>query len=381
MFAKSIKPGQETGAAAFFQVEADSSASPQGRAYDELKRQAQHTHSLRLAALASTVRVAKAGHFDKVIGAIDDMIVILKDEGLVDMQKRDECKKQYLSIASTSADEKWSIEKNEAKIDKLENQIAMRQEEVANTVAEIEDTQENIKTMEDERIAEHDAFNNAQDDDREAIRLLKKAKVALESYSKNNNIDMGEIQGSSQGFLQAGPDFEVSEDQAPDADFASKDSHKGQSKGIVSLMTMFIEDLQDEVSNGIKNEGLSQMEFEKALKTAQDLESDLKDKKVNLEDIIAKRNKSKGEEHDDKDDNNDDLQDEVDFKGRIQKDCDWILGAFEGRAAGRAQEQSGLEAAKAHLAGAAGSASLTQTSHKKFDDNALGRSKFLGMKA
>ena len=39
------------------------------------------------------------------------------------------------------------------------------------------------------------------------------------------------------------PVFKVSADQAPDASFSGKGSHKGESKGIVSILTMIIEDL------------------------------------------------------------------------------------------------------------------------------------------
>merc|ERR1719482_2394158 len=90
------------------------------KAYRALKAMATKTHSLRLAALAATVRTAAVGHFDKVIKAIDEMIKVLKEEEAADIKKRDQCKDEYTKIASVMADLEWQIEKNLAKIHKLE---------------------------------------------------------------------------------------------------------------------------------------------------------------------------------------------------------------------------------------------------------------------
>merc|ERR1719272_1005088 len=82
LFASSIKPGKETGAAAFLQVESSgSAAAATARAFGLLKSSARKAHSLRLAALAARVGQAKAGHFDEVIKEVNDMIQALKEEG------------------------------------------------------------------------------------------------------------------------------------------------------------------------------------------------------------------------------------------------------------------------------------------------------------
>merc|ERR1719359_1422423 len=92
LFAKSIKPGVET----FLQIastpallqDKDSASAPAARAYNALKAQVKKSHSIRLAALAVQIRTTKAGHFDEVIKAIDEMIQTLKDEGAADLAKR-----------------------------------------------------------------------------------------------------------------------------------------------------------------------------------------------------------------------------------------------------------------------------------------------------
>merc|ERR1719364_616429 len=122
LFAKSIKPGVET----FLQIASspsllqDSVNAPAARAYNALKAQVKKTHSIRLAALAVQVRTSKAGHFDEVMKAIDEMIKTLQDEGAADLAKKTQCLDEYQKIDKTVADLDWKIKNNQAQIAKLE---------------------------------------------------------------------------------------------------------------------------------------------------------------------------------------------------------------------------------------------------------------------
>merc|ERR1719337_641538 len=103
-------------------------------------------------------------------------------------------------------------------------------------------------------------------------------------YKNNKEANMGEIQGSINLLQrQRGPEFEVSPDQAPDASFSSAGKSSGASKGIVSTMTMIKEDLDDEITNGEKEEEEDQVEFETQLGAAKTLLADLAAKKTNTE--------------------------------------------------------------------------------------------------
>merc|ERR1719453_2311532 len=243
LFGKSIKPGME----AFLQlgsVTAGAAEMAGMRAFAALRTAAGRSHSLRLASLAAEVRTAKVGHFDKVIAAIDQMIQVLKDEEAGDIANRDQCKDEYQKIESKVKDLNWKIEKNEAKIDKLEQLIKLRTAEKVKTVEDIESTEKAIVQMEDQRQEENQAFLEAKSDDEGAIELLEKAKAALAAYYEKNKTELGPIQGSVKGALLQEPVFQVSEDQAPDATFSHMGSRKGGAKGIVSIITMVIEDLQ-----------------------------------------------------------------------------------------------------------------------------------------
>merc|ERR1719174_2019259 len=279
----------------FLQVSSDTSA-PAQHAYAVLKKQATRTHSLRLAQLAVSVKNSKSGHFDEVIKSIDEIMQNLRDEEAADIKKRDECKDKFQEITSTVNDLEWKIEKNEAKIDKLSKLIAEHQAEKAMTIEEIESVETQMEAMTKQRKQENEAFKNAKKDDQDAIALLEAAKDAISKYYKENKIEMGEIQGSVK-LLQK--PFAVSEDQAPDATFSNKGSRKNESKGVLQLMTMLIEDLQDEIKNEMKEEEETQLEYEKEMKAAKKLKEELIEKKVNLEETIAKREQDKTDEHKD----------------------------------------------------------------------------------
>jgi len=349
-------------------------------AYAALKTSAHRVHSLRLAELAVQVREAKAGHFDAVIKAIDEMIVTLKEENQADIDKRDQCIDEYKNTDSVIAQETWEIEKNQARIDKLQGLIDKHTATKEETIKLIAETEAHIQALKDQRNAENQAFLQNKADDEAAIDLLTQAKDALSAYYEKNKIDQGEIQGSVKASLLQKvfgkqPEFEVSADQAPEADFSGKGSRKGEAKGIVSILTMIIEDAQQEIKNGQEAEASSQLEFEAQKKAAEELLADLIEKKNNLETEIARLEEEKTAEHEKKEVNEADLKDEKDYRAKITPDCDWIMGAFKDREQRRVAEMNGLEQAKVHLV-----SSFVQTSSRSFDDAAFSKIHFLGLR-
>lgn len=350
LFGSSIKAGKEVRAddsyktgtvTSFLQKAAGNSAEGSTAAYHKLRDAARKTHSLRLAALAVRVQGTKAGHFDEVIAAIDEMIKTLKEEDLADIAKRDQCKDEYKNIASVIGEVTWLIEKNEAKIDKLIAKIEDLEAEKAKTIEEIEAVKAHMKEITKVRKEENEEFLKNKEDDQKVIKLLAKARTALTKYYKKNDIEMGPVQaGVKDALMQEDPEFSVSEDQAPEAVFSSKGKRKGESKGIVSIMTMLIEDVADEIKNAMKAEEEATLAWEEQMATAEKLKKSLITKKVNLEVTIAKTEDELKDEKADKKKNEGDLKDEEDYKASIKPDCDWILKAFAERAEKRADRKS-----------------------------------------
>merc|ERR1719373_1272642 len=128
--------------------------------------------------------------------------------------------------------------------------------------------------MTEERTAANELFKHTKSEDQAAIDLLMEARSALSAYYKNNSVEMGTMQGSSQGLtLLQEPVFNVSEDQASDATFSDKGKRKNEAKGILQIMTMLIEDANDEIKNGMKSEEESQLAYEASMKAAEKLKS------------------------------------------------------------------------------------------------------------
>jgi len=347
LFGKAIKPGKET----FLQLSSESDVSaPAMKAYQVLKKLSGKTNSLRLATLAATIRMATGGHFDKVIEEIDKIIVVMKDEAKEDIKQRDWCTKEYFENSETKAEVKWLIEKNEAAIVKLEELVASLTETLEDTAKEITNTEDLMKKMTGERKDENDDFLAAKKDDEDAIALLEQAVEALGAFYKNNKIELGPIQGSGSGLIQE-PEFDMG-DKAPDADFQGKGANKNQSKGIISILTMLVEDLKDEVSNGIKNEVSSQVQFEKEMDAAKKLVETLTEKKVNLETDITNTNEKREAEDKKLKGNTGDLATNEEYKTSISPDCEWMTEQFENRKKKRTAEMDGLVTAKEFLAGA-----------------------------
>jgi hypothetical protein len=317
------------------------------------------------------------GHFDEVLAAIDEMIKTLKQEDLDDIAKRDQCKEQYKDIASKIGDVTWLIEKNEAKIDKLLKTIEELEAEKAKTIEEIAAVDKHMEEITAERKAENAEFKKSKEDDQKVIALLAEARTALTKYYKKNDIKMGKIQAGVKDLTlaQEEPEFAISEDQAPEAVFSNKGKRKNESKDIVSIMTMLIEDVADEIKNSMKAEEEAQLAYEGQMDTATKLREKLVTKKVNLEVQIAKKGEELEDEEADKKKNEEELKDEEEYKASIKPDCDWMLKAFAGRAEKRAAELEGLSGAKEYLVGA--KPSLLE--RRAFDDNRLSGLKFLAL--
>jgi len=300
----------------------------------------------------------------------------LKDEGQSDIDKRDQCKSEFQNSASVIKETKWMIEKNDAKIAKLDGLIQLRTEQKMKTIEEINELMAQLAQMKADREAENEAFLFAKKEDMASIDLLNAAREAMSKFYVKQGVDMGPIQGSVK--LLQEPVFKVSADQAPDASFSGKGSHKGESKGIVSILTMIIEDLDDEIKNGMKAEEEAQVEYEGMRDAGLALKEELSIKVDSLTQAISKRNAEKTNEIETKRVNNVDLKDEEDYVAEITPDCDWIIGAFEKRATARAAEIEGLTGAKEFLSGAKAPSLLQQ--NRAFDDNALSGIKFLGLR-
>jgi len=315
------------------------------------------------------VRLATTGHFDAVTAEVDKLMAVLKREEKDDQEERDWCKEETFKNEQEASRYEYKIEKHDTKLAKLNRRLEDLENAKVDAVTMIQETNDNIDSMESDRIAEHKAFATAKSDDEQAVEVLTSAIEALGAFYKNNDVDQGEIQGGAKAFVQK-PEFDVSEDQAPDATFSSAGKSGGESKGILSIMTMIKEDLEDEISNGVKGEKKAQAEFEAELGAAKKLIKELTLKKTNLESDIASVNSEIGEVEVEREETAGLLAEEKKYLMEIKPDCDFMLKQFQTRRDARAEEMQGLIDAKGMLLGAAMPA-VAMVQAPAFDDHEL----------
>merc|ERR550537_2175335 len=163
----------------------------------------------------------------------------------------------------------------------------------------------------------------------------------MSAFYKNNKIEL----------MQKQPTFERSADAAPDASFSSAGKSGGESKGILSLMTMLKEDLEDEVTNAVKMEKENQFYHMRAVKEAHTLLDELANKKETTEQHIADMNTEIDNQFQEREDLHGQYNEEKLYIGSIQPDCEYLYDTFDERRKNRQTETQSLIDAKGMLEG------------------------------
>merc|ERR1719353_178860 len=314
---------------------------PREKAYRAIKKVIGHSKNLRLARIAVAVRTATQGHFDEVIAEIDRMIELLGEEGQEDIEQRDWCIAEQNNQTNHKENLEYTISQLQAKITKAEKKKAELEAEKEDTLKKKADLIEAMDQALADREAENEAFTTAKQDDLNAIELLGRAIEALSAYGSNNAL------------LQQ-PEFAVSEDQAPDATFSSKDNQKNAQGGIIMLLTQIKENLEIEIGVSTKSEAKATLEYEKLKADADKQIASYEEQIVALDSAIADTDAEITSLTDTKTDTEGQHKTTVEYLEKIKPNCEWIKASFYKRAELRKKESEGLKEAKSILAGAEG---------------------------
>jgi len=315
---------------------------PREKAYRALKKVIGDSKNLRLARIAVAVRTAQKGHFDEVIAEIDRMIELLKEESQEDIEQRDWCIAEQNNQTNHKENLEYEISQLQAKITMAEKKKAELEAEKEDTLKKKADLEEAMEEALADREAENQAFTTAKTDDENAIELLGQAIEALSAYGSNN------------AFLQRRkqPAMEVSEDQAPDATFSSKDNHKDAQNGIVALLTQIKENLEIEIKVATGAEAKATEEYLKLKADADEQIKSYEEQVVALDAAISDTDAEITSLTETKEDTEAEHKTTVEYLEKIEPNCEWIKASFYKRAELRTKEADGLREAKAILAGA-----------------------------
>lgn len=316
------------------------------KAYAKLQALAHTTHNLKLAKLA--VQVKSGGHFDEVIASIDAMIEVLRKEGKADIEHRDRCQGAENKNTNDMEDLNHEIDKSGKSIERMEDEAKTLQGEIDTLKIQIGETEDEMKKQLDLRNNEVALFRQALKDDADGVQILTETIAALSKFYKRNKIPMELRQKGKDE-----PEYTNDPDKAPETiwEGANYGGRKDETTGIIAILGMLREDLENEMKIGREEDAENEAEYEKGKAAAQEMLDAQTAKKIQTEKELAELKQKILDTEEYKSQKAGDLGAEKDLKGSLMSDCSWVKTHFKKRAEKRQTEIDGLQEAKGYLAG------------------------------
>jgi len=283
-----------------------------------------------------------------VIEAIDQMMEVLRQEEQDDIAHRDRCQNAENKNENDMEDLNHAIKKADEKIDSLSELAGRLKSEIGALKDEISKTNKAMEEALSFRNADVAEFKQAVKDDTDSIAILKEALEALTRFYKKNKIELSLAETAD-----APPQYSLDKDKAPETSWsgAKYGGRKSETKGVVAIVEMLIEELDKEIKTAKADDAAAQEQYEKerdAMKASLDAQVATKlAKEKELNDTEGKL--ADTEEH--KSSKQADLDAEKNLKDSIYSDCAWVATHFDSRREKRKAEMDGLTEAKAYLAG------------------------------
>lgn len=330
----------------FLQLSNPKHDSKRKKAYAQLRTLAHAHKDAMLAKLA--MKLKAGGHFDEIIVSIDKMIAVLRKEGMADIAHRDRCQGAENANSNNMEDLDHEIEKSGKAIDRMSDKSKTIGMEITALEAEIEETKDEMAKQLDLRNGEVSLFRQALKDDAEGVKILEETIVALTKFYKKNKIPLALSQKGKEE-----PEYTVDPDKAPETTWEGGNygGRKGETSGVIMILGMLKEDLQNEMKTGRKEDAENQAEYEKGLAASQEMLDAQTAKKTSKEKALAELKQTIRDTEEFQGQKEGDLGAEKDLEGSLAKDCNWVKTHFKTRAEKREKEMDGLQEAKGYLAG------------------------------
>lgn len=328
------------------------------KAYSKLKKLATQTRSLSLAKLAVSLKTG--GHFDKVIVEIDKLIQIMRDEEAEDIAHRDRCEAQQNDNKNKIEDLNHAIERTDTTISQLEDKESELKDKIKTIEEAMNATKEDIDELKTSRNEEHEAFLGSVKADTDAVALLEEALRTLRKYYKDEDFLLQKKTQRSIALHQQGgthgqgnnltePEYS---DAPPETNYeGTYTDHGEQAHGVISILEMLKEDIENEMKVASKEESESMNTYVENRNSLQGTLEQKAKSKAALGRQVAEVQEKIADANEFKDQKSADLEGEKSMTESIETDCDWVKTHFESRREKRNQEIDGLIEAKSYLAG------------------------------
>merc|ERR1719215_2585832 len=211
----------------------------------------------RLLSLATDLAPFKSvkGRFAPIITAIDKMIANLKSEEQQDLDTKQTCESDRMENTRKAIDPSRTIDEQTDEITALTARIAQCEKTIAELVAALKETKEELDKATRQRNDENKAWKQTDSDDKAAAETVLSAKEVLAGFYKDNNLAL--VQKATQPVTEdagAAPPPSTWE-----GDYGGK---TGESQGIIAIMEMVREDIIKDRADAKADEDDSQTEFD-----------------------------------------------------------------------------------------------------------------------
>merc|ERR1719410_3306802 len=275
------------------------------------------------------------------------MIEVLRKEAMADIQHRDRCQGAENANSNDMDDLNHEIEKSDKAIARMEDKEKTLENEIKALELQIEETKDEMQKQLDLRNEEVAQFRQALKDDADGVQILTETIAALTKFYKKNRIPLELRQKKGE------PEYTNDPDKAPETiwEGANYGGRKDETTGIIAILGMLREDLENEMKIGRQEDDQNQAEYEKGRAAAQEMLDAQTAKKTEKEGELAELQQKKLDTEEYKGQKEGDLGAEKDLESALMKDCSWVKTHFDSRAEKRQKEIDGLQEAKGYLAG------------------------------
>jgi hypothetical protein len=323
LFSKTFNPS-------FMQTESKQLSERRNQAAAVISQAAQKTHSPRLTALATKVRLDA---FTRVKKAIDDMVAQLLKEKEDEIKHKDFCTEEFNTNQLQTEQKEREKEDLLALIEELELQIKTLTAEIEDLTAQIGEMRVQMKRAGEDREKENAEFQQTVADQRASQKLLQAALNILK------------------GFYEKGEFLQTKQGPPPPPGFKEykKNSASG---GVMGMIQQIINDAKAMEAEAIRSEEDAQKAYEDFVKETNASIEQKEKEKTNKSEEKAKAEHDLVKANEDKESTLLELEQLSNYNAELHQSCDFVLKNFEIRQTARDEEIEALRQAKAILSGA-----------------------------
>merc|ERR1719215_2548421 len=313
-----------------------------------LRDAARQSGDQRLLSLASDLAPFKSvkGRFAPIITAIDKMIANLKSEEQQDLDTKQTCESDRMENTRKAIDTSRTIDEQTDEITALTARIAQCEKTIAELVANLKKTKEELDNATRQRNDENKAWQQTDADDKAAAETVLSAKEVLAGSYKDNNLAL--VQRAKQPVTEDAGAAPPPPPSTWEGDYGGK---TGESQGIVAIMEMVHEDIVKDRADAKADEDASQTEFDNYKKDSEARTKELNADKDRTEKDMGDAETKKTETEKQRRTKKGELSAVLKKIKDIDPNCEYYEVNYPMRRKNRQIEIDGLEKAKAILKG------------------------------